>query len=120
MGVELDPIYKNIGGFSGEGIRNYEVRSNRSIAGGTGATVTRDSLADKGIFDGDRLVCKSVFDGVELRSGKLVVMRTPTGRIVVNRIFFYEYRVIIRSSDSAYEEMVFDLVDIVVEGTVKS
>lgn len=97
-------------------LRPQWVRDFREIAT---AEVCGNSLADEGIFDGDRLVCKIVFDAAELRPGKLVVVRIPTGRSVVKRIFFDEYRIILRSSNAAYEDMIFERDDIVVEGIVK-
>lgn len=83
------------------------------------AEVCGDSLVDEGIFDGDKLVCKVIFDAAEIKPGKLVVVRIPTGRSVVKRIFFDGEHVLLRSANPAYEDMVFEKDAIQVEGIVK-
>lgn len=83
------------------------------------AEVCGDSLIDEGIFDGDKLICKVIFDASEIRPGRLVVVRIPTGRSVVKRIFFDGENVLLRSANPAYEDMVFEKDSIQVEGIVK-
>lgn len=83
------------------------------------AQVSGDSMAGEGILDGDRIVCKVRFEASEIRNGKLVVARLPTGRSVVKRIYFEGDRVILRSSNPQYDDMVFDRDVIHVEALVK-
>lgn len=83
------------------------------------AQVSGDSMADEGIYDGDRLVCKVVFDAAEVKPGRLVVVRLPTGRSIVKRIFFRDDKVILRSANPKYEDLVYDRDTITVEAIVK-
>lgn len=83
------------------------------------ATVCGDSLQGEGIFDGDVLIVKLMIQPAEVRNGKLVIAQLPTGRSVVKRIYFEKDKVILRSSNSRYKDMVFDRDQIVVEGIVK-
>lgn len=83
------------------------------------AQVCGDSLADEGIFDGDMLTCKVIFERQEITEGRLVVAKLPTGRSVVKRIFFSGENVILRSSNPGYRDMVFHRDDVEVEGIVK-
>jgi len=82
-------------------------------------TVSGDSLIDEKIEDGDVLVVKRVFEAAEIRSGKLVVVQLPTGRSVVKRIYFEGDRIILRSANPKYKDMIFGHDELIVEGIVK-
>lgn len=81
--------------------------------------VCGDSMADEGIHDGDLLVVKRVFHESEVRSGRLVVACLPTGRSVVKRIFFEGEKIILRSANPRYADMVFGRDALRVDGIVK-
>lgn len=83
------------------------------------AEVCGDSMIDEGIMDGDRLVCKVMFDAAEVRPGRLVVVRLPTGRSIVKRIYFDDERVVLRSANPNYDDLVFNREEIMVEAIVK-
>jgi len=82
-------------------------------------TVSGDSLIDEKIEDGDGLVVKRVFKAAESRSVKLVVVQLPTGRSVVKRIYFEGDRIILRSANPKYKDMIFGHDELIVEGIVK-
>lgn len=82
------------------------------------AEVCGDSMIDEGIMDGDKLICKVIFDASEVRPGRLVVARLPTGRSVVKRIYFDDEHVLLRSANPQYDDLVFQRDMIQVEGIV--
>lgn len=82
-------------------------------------TVSGDSLMDDGILDGDILVVKRVFHESEVRPGRLVIAMLPEGRTVVKRIFFEGERIILRSANAKFKDMIFEPDQIAVEGIVK-
>lgn len=81
--------------------------------------VCGDSLSGDGIWDGDRLTVKRIFDEAEIRQGCMVVACLPEGRSVVKRIFFEGETVILRSSNEAYVDMVFGPNEVRVDAIVK-
>lgn len=81
--------------------------------------VCGDSLSGDGIWDGDRLTVKRIFDASEIRQGSMVVAWLPEGRSVVKRIFFEGDNVVLRSSNSSYKDMVFGPNEIRVDAIVK-
>lgn len=82
-------------------------------------TVSGDSLKDEGIYDGDKLVCKMIVDGAGIRPGRMMVVRIPTGRSLVKRIFFDGDKIILRSANPAYPDMAFAKEEIQIEAIVK-
>jgi SOS-response transcriptional repressor LexA len=82
-------------------------------------TVAGDSLSEEGIFNGDVLIVKRIFDQAEIKSGKLVIAVLPTGRCVAKRIYFEGGNIILRSANKRYKDMVFGRDEIMVEGIVK-
>ncbi len=83
------------------------------------AEVCGDSLLDEDIRNGDKLVCKIIFDKSEVIEGKLIVAKLPTGRSVVKRIYFKKDKIILRSSNKNYKDLVFHRDDIEIEAIVK-
>lgn len=81
--------------------------------------VSGDSLSDENIWDGDRLIVKRVFEAAEIRPGRLVIAYLPTGRSVVKRIYFEGDKIILRSSNANYSDMVFGPDEIRIDGIVK-
>lgn len=82
-------------------------------------TVSGDSLSGEGIMDGDVLVVKRNFQASEIRNGRLVIALLPTGRSVVKRIHFEGDKIVLRSSNSRYKDMVFDRDQLRIDGIVK-
>ncbi len=97
-------------------LRPQWVRDFREV--GT-VTVSGDSLADEGIQDGDVLVVKRVIQASEIKNGKLVIAVVPSGRCVVKRIYFEGDKIILRSANSNYPDMVFGEDELTIEGIVK-
>lgn len=97
-------------------LRPQWVRDFREV--GT-VTVSGDSLSGEGIFDGDILVVKRIFHEQEVRSGRLVIAVLPEGRCVVKRIHFEQDKIILRSANPRYKDMIFAPDQIAVEGIVK-
>ncbi len=83
------------------------------------AEVCGDSLRDEGIFDGDMLICKVVFEAAEIKPNTLVVAQIPTGRSVVKRIHFKGEKIILRSANEKYKDMIFEKEAVVIEALVK-
>lgn len=83
-------------------------------------TVEGDSLIDEKIEHGDVLIVKRVFDAAEIKPGKLIVAYLPTGRSVVKRIHFDGDKIILRSANPKYKDMVFGPNEIRVDGIVKN
>lgn len=82
-------------------------------------TVSGDSLCGDGVLDGDILIVKRVVQAGEVKSGKMVIAQLPTGKCVVKRIFFEDGKVVLRSSNSQYKDLVFERDELMVEGIVK-
>lgn len=97
-------------------LRPQWVRDFREV--GT-VTVSGNSMIDDGILDGDILIVKRNVEAAEIRNGKLVVALLPTGRSVVKRIHFEAGKVVLRSANPKFEDMIFEPDTITVEGIVK-
>lgn len=97
-------------------LRPHWVRDFKEVAT---VEVSGDSLTDEGIYDGDRLVIKRVFDDAEIRSGKLVVAVLPTGRSVIKRLYFENDDIILRSANPAHADLIFGPDEIQIDGIVK-
>lgn len=82
-------------------------------------TLSGDSFKEEGLEDGDVVVVKRVFDAREIRNGKLVIALLPTGRSVMKRIYFEGDKIVLRSGNKRYKDMVFDKNELTVEAIVK-
>jgi repressor LexA len=82
-------------------------------------TVSGDSLVDEGILDGDILIVKRIFDAAEIKAGKLVIAVLPTNRCVVKRIYFRGERIILKSANPKYQDMIFYRDQLRIDGIVK-
>ena len=71
-------------------------------------TVSGDSLRDLGIADGDRLICQTKFEKSEVKNGKLVVAQLPCLGLVVKFFFQFENKIILRSANPRYEDLIYD------------
>ena len=75
-------------------------------------TVCGDSLSDLGINDGDQLICQTNIENHEVKNGKLVIAQLPCLGLVVKFFFRYEDKIVLRSANPRYEDLIFD-VDLV-------
>ena len=71
-------------------------------------TVSGDSLRDLGITDGDRLICQTKFEKSEVRNGRLVVAQIPCAGLVVKFFYQMESKIILRSANPRYEDLIYD------------
>jgi SOS-response transcriptional repressor LexA len=71
-------------------------------------TVSGDSLRDLGITDGDRLICQTKFEKPEVRNGRLVVAQIPCAGLVVKFFYQLEKKIILRSANPRYEDLIYD------------
>jgi SOS-response transcriptional repressor LexA len=71
-------------------------------------SVCGDSLRDLGISDGDRLICQTKFEKTEVKNGKLVVAQLPCFGLVVKFFFRFENKIILRSANPRYEDLIYD------------
>ena len=75
-------------------------------------SVCGDSLRDLGINDGDQLICQTKIERSEVKNGKLVIAQLPCLGLVVKFFFQFENKIILRSANPRYEDLIFD-VDLV-------
>ncbi len=75
-------------------------------------SVCGDSLRDLGINDGDKLICQTKIERSEVKNGKLVIAQLPCLGLVVKFFFQFENKIILRSANPRYEDLIFD-VDLV-------
>jgi repressor LexA len=71
-------------------------------------SVSGDSLCDLGITDGDQLICQTKFEKSEVRNGKLVIAALPCLGLVVKFFFRFENKIILRSANPRYEDLIYD------------
>jgi SOS-response transcriptional repressor LexA len=71
-------------------------------------TVCGDSLCDMGINDGDRLICQTNIEKYEVKNGKLVIAQLPCLGLVVKFFFRFEDKIVLRSANPRYEDLIFD------------
>ncbi len=71
-------------------------------------SVCGDSLRDLGINDGDNLICQTKFEKSEVKNGKLVVAQLPCLGLVVKFFFQFETKIILRSANPRYEDLIYD------------
>lgn len=81
-------------------------------------TVQGSSMEGDGILDGDVLIVKRVFETAEIRNGKLVIVLLPTGRNVVKRIYIEDDKIVLRSSNARYKDMIFGHDELRIDGIV--
>ncbi len=71
-------------------------------------SVCGDSLRDLGINDGDQLICQTKIERAEVKNGKLVIAQLPCLGLVVKFFFQFENKIILRSANPRYEDLIFD------------
>jgi SOS-response transcriptional repressor LexA len=98
--------------FIPRGKRPVTVPQSQRTEGLVTVSVCGDSLRDLGINDGDRLICQTKFEKPEVKNGKLVVAQLPCLGLVVKFFFQFENKIILRSANPRYEDLIFD-VDLV-------
>lgn len=76
--------------------------------GSATVTVCGDSLRDMGINDGDTLVCRTNIEKSDVQNGKLVVAQLPCLGLVVKFFYQYEHKIVLRSANPRYEDLIFD------------
>lgn len=70
--------------------------------------VNGDSLIDVGINNGDELTIQTQFSQGEIKNGKLVVALLPCTGLVVKFFYGFENKIMLRSANVKYEDMVYD------------
>jgi SOS-response transcriptional repressor LexA len=84
-----------------------------------GAIINGDSLSDEGIYDGDCVVVRKTFDSHEITQGRLVAVFTPYGFLIKRIYRTMSGQVRLVSSNPAYEDIVLDIEEIVIQGVVE-
>jgi SOS-response transcriptional repressor LexA len=82
--------------------------TSRAAEGLVTVAVCGDSLRDISIADGDRLICQTQFEASELKNGKLVVAQLPCLGLVVKFYFKAMGKIILRSANPRYEDLIYD------------
>ncbi len=96
--------------------RSVSLPASRRTEGLVTVSVCGDSLIDLGINDGDSLICQTHIEKHEIKNGKLVIAQLPCLGLVVKFFFRFEDKIVLRSANPRYEDLIFD-VDLV---TVKA
>lgn len=81
-------------------------------------TVSGNSLIGVGINDGDELIIQTKFTQDDVKNGKLVIAELPcTGNVVK---FFYRFddKVILRSANPKYQDLIYDENLVVIKAIV--
>jgi SOS-response transcriptional repressor LexA len=94
--------------FIPRGKRSVILPQSQKTEGLVTVSVSGDSLRDLGINDGDRLVCQTKFEKSEVKNGKLVVAQLPCLGLVVKFFFQFDNKIILRSANPRYEDLIFD------------
>ncbi len=94
--------------FIPRGKRGVTVPQSQKTDGLVTVSVCGDSLRDLGINDGDTLVCQTKIERSEVKNGKLVVAQLPCLGLVVKFFFQFENKIILRSANPRYEDLIFD------------
>lgn len=71
-------------------------------------TVCGDSLCDLGINDGDNLICQTHIEKSDVKNGKLVIAQLPCLGLVVKFFFQFEDKIVLRSANPRYEDLIYD------------
>jgi SOS-response transcriptional repressor LexA len=82
------------------------------------ARVSGNSLFDDGIFDADYIIARLTFELDEITPGKLVVVMTPFGLLVKHIYLTLSNQVRLASANPAYEDLVFEIDDVEIQGVV--
>jgi SOS-response transcriptional repressor LexA len=104
--------------FIPQGKRTIALPAGRRTEGLVTVTVCGDSLSDLGISDGDRLVCQTNIEKYEVKNGKLVIAQLPCLGLVVKFFFRFEDKIILRSANPRYEDLIFDIDSVTVKALV--
>jgi SOS-response transcriptional repressor LexA len=94
--------------FIPRGKSSVSIPQSQKTEGLVTVTVSGDSLRDLGIADGDRLICQTKFEKSEVKNGKLVVAQLPCLGLVVKFFFQFENKIILRSANPRYEDLIYD------------
>ena len=94
--------------FIPRGKREVNIPYSKKTDGLVMVSVSGDSLRDLGINDGDQLICQTKFERSEVRNGKLVVAQLPCLGLVVKFFFRFENKIILRSANPRYEDLIYD------------
>jgi SOS-response transcriptional repressor LexA len=94
--------------FIPRGKRAVNISQSRKTDGLVTVSVCGDSLRDLGIADGDSLICQTKFERSDVKNGKLVVAQLPCLGLVVKFFFQFENKIILRSANPRYEDLIYD------------
>lgn len=94
--------------FIPRGKRSIAFPASQRTEGLVTVTVCGDSLCDLGINDGDALICQTNIEKHEIKNGKLVIAQLPCLGLVVKFFFSFEDKIVLRSANPRYEDLIFD------------
>jgi SOS-response transcriptional repressor LexA len=94
--------------FTPRGKRAVNLPQSQKIEGLVTVSVCGESLRDIGIADGDNLICQTKFEKSEVKNGKLVVAQLPCLGLVVKFFYQFENKIILRSANPRYEDLIYD------------
>ena len=94
--------------FIPQGKRLVALPASQRVEGLVTVTVCGDSLCDLGINDGDRLICQTNIEKYEVKNGRLVIAQLPCLGLVVKFFFRFENKIVLRSANPRYEDLIFD------------
>jgi SOS-response transcriptional repressor LexA len=94
--------------FTPRGKRTVNIPQSRKTDGLVTVSVCGDSLRDLGIADNDNLICQTKFERSDVKNGKLVVAQLPCLGLVVKFFFQFENKIILRSANPRYEDLIYD------------
>lgn len=89
-------------------------QSDRFIA----TRVVGNSLSGDGINNGDYAICKITFEMHEVRSGRLVIVKTPLGLLIKHFYLMNDGSIRLASANSDYPDLFFELEDVEIQAVV--
>jgi repressor LexA len=104
--------------FIPRGKRRVNIPQSQKTDGLVTVSVCGDSLRDLGIMDGDNLICQTKFEKSEVKNGKLVVAQLPCLGLIVKFFFQFENKIILRSANPHYEDLIYDADLVEIKGLV--
>ncbi|MGC2237350.1 MAG: S24 family peptidase [Pyrinomonadaceae bacterium] len=104
--------------FIPRGKRAVSLPASQRAEGLVTVSVCGDSLTDLGINDGDSLVCQTHIEKHEIKNGKLVIAQLPCLGLVVKFFFRFEDKIVLRSANPRYEDLIFDVELVTVKAIV--
>jgi SOS-response transcriptional repressor LexA len=82
------------------------------------ALVSGNSLTGDGVFDGDYVIVRLTFELEEIKPGRLCAVLTPVGLLIKHIYLTLDNRIRLASANQTYEDLVFDIDDVEIQGVV--